>query len=321
MNSLQVNNKKSILKEVLYSKRPLKDFMGSISQLLFARLHFSKKLHHFDNNNLSDINYKKRILLDVIKYETEITRLLAVNGKNAHLRGGFKWNFAGIKTGDDYIYGKLGKSTKFNTLKRDDKTKDYVPTEIAIDNVMVFLINLEQNIIVFESKKDIGHKAPLDIIKDIFNIIHKDKESLELELITDKREIIKRLNRMKFINKICLNVHPTNPHSTDSSEKMDNWLKQGRISRLKIEAHSEDKGIDLENLDLIRSGLYLAQEGHGSGKIDGKIGDKKEKLITGKYPIRKEGNIQKDDEMNIKILLHQIKELIRALEEKINKDV
>ena len=291
------------------------------STLQFARLIFDTKLQHFETNNREE--YNKIILLKVIDYDTPIVKLLSKAGKNIHIIDA-TWNFAGIKEGilDNipYIYGKLGKESTQTHLVRDNKKKDYVLSETTDAYVIYFLIDLKKNVLVYESKRNVGEKAPLDIIKDVFNSYYDDKEELEIEIITDKRKIVERMNRLSTLDIVDLNVYRTNPESTSGSDKMDTFLREGHIRRLHLKAYSDKKGIQLNKVDLIKSGFHLAEEGYGSAKAIGKIGDNYEEIVTGDIPIKIDTNLTKDDDqINIKTLLYQIREALKRLEDKLNK--
>ncbi len=117
-------------------------------------------------------------------------------------------------------------------------------------------------------------------------------------------------------------MYPTNPDSTSSSEEMDKFLNNENIKKLKLQAQFKEGGFNLEKSKLIKSGVYLAQEGYGNAKAKGILEESKEKVVTGNIPIKSdidELNFKKD-ESNIKILLEEIKKVLIRLGEKVNEN-
>jgi hypothetical protein len=301
----------------MHLKKNIDEFnMGSV--LVFARLNFHTKIHHPYNDAQKMQEHRCKILLDVIKYETPIKKLLTEAKKKQHIPEGFDWHFVVSKSEKGYIYGKLGKDTKSYRLTPDDFKKDYVMTETIEAYIIYFLIDLVNNVMVYEVKKMVGNKAPIEILTDTFNAYHKDKEDLEINIIADKREIISRIQRLRKIEEIEFNVTPTNPHSTPCSGTMDEFLKSGNIGRLHLNAFAKGEGsIKLEDVPLLHSGFYLAQEGHGSGKAR----YKNEVVTTGDIPIKSNADLNTNEDTRIQTLLYHIKEMLKIIEHKESSDV
>jgi hypothetical protein len=240
------------------------------SVLLFARIYFDTKLTHF----IEEKSKKKRereLLLNVISPDSTINSLLKKKGKTTLIKHNEIWKFGGIQHGEDYIFGRLGKIKGHIFNSFDEKNKDFIKSEVREANLCNFLIDLENHIIVYESKRNIGEKAPIIVIQDAFNSFFDTEERIHINLITDNRKIIKRIRELKSIIEIKMRLLPTNPDSTPSSDKMDQFLKELHADKIKIEA-SSSKGIDLEGGGgLIQSGLRLAEEGYGYVQVRGII--------------------------------------------------
>ena len=303
--------KNSILKQ----KTKKLDMGGN---LLFARLVFEKKLHHHIKDNKELINDRKDLLLKVINYDTVINKLLSKRckqNKECKIYTKHDWRFAGIKKGEDYIYGKLGKIATHNLLQPNDEKRDFIITKANEAFILYFLIDLENNIIAYEAKQNIGDKAPLIIISETFNQFFEDKETLKMNLLADPRKILKRIMQLRRVKEIDLTITPSNPHSAKPSDEMDKLLKNGNITRLIIKGYSQHKdGILLDKIPLIKSGFYLAEEGFGSAKA--KETDENS-ITTGDIPIRRKGKVLENmDEENISHLKYHIREILKILEGK-----
>lgn len=300
----------------------------NMATLLFGRLIFDKKQKE-PTNKEELIKERKGFLLKIIKFGESVNKLLKESEADYYIKQG-SWCFAGIKKGDDYIYGKLVKEKDCERIKRDEEKEDYIPNKDTESKVSFFLIDLNKNIIAYESKKDVGDKAPITIIKNAFNSNFKEDVSLEINIIKDKRKIIERMRKFSAINYVEMNVSPTNPDSTDSSDKMNEFLNTENMKKLKLQAYFKESGFNPQKEGLIKSGFALAQEGYGSASAEGKYEPKekikgkklkkigKEKISVGDIPIKSQVELNfKRDDSNIKKLLEEIKNVIKRLEEEI----
>jgi len=313
-----------------------KEFKGrslkkSMATILFGRLIFDKKQQKLINKE-EIINERKEFLLKIINFRKNINKLLKESEADRYIKKG-KWCFAGIKGVENYIYGKLVKEKSCEKIKRDEKKEDYIPDKDTESKVAFFLIDLSKNIIAYESKKDVGEKAPITIIQNSFNSNFKEDISLEINIIKDKRKIIERMKKFSVIDYIEMSISPTNPNSTDNSDKMDNFLNTENMRKLKLQAYFKDDGFNPTKEGLIKSGFALAQEGYGSASAKGKYepkekigGEKpkkvdKEKISVGDIPIKSQVELDfKKDNSNIKKLLTEIKNVLKRLEENISDE-
>lgn len=303
-------------RENLNIKEMSSNIMGT---LLFGRLIFDTKIHHYDAHLRNVIDNRKQALLEVINFDTKIRELLLKSNKKKYALENTDWHFAGIKLSEDYLYGKLGKETEAHKPILDKEKRDYIIQDIKEPSgVVIFLIDLKNSVIAYELKNNVGEKAPIEIIQETFNVFHNKKEELEISIITDKKKIINRMKQFSVLRNIKLRVSRTNPDSTSGSDEMDNFLKKGHIKRLKLEAISDENGIDLNKISLLKSGFHLAEEGYGTAIAKGDIGRKQEKFSAGDLPIKKENaSITKDDEVNIKNLIYYINGILKELESKL----
>ncbi len=136
-------------------KKPIND----MTTILFGRLVFDRKIKEFSKKE-DKIKDEKELLLKVINFRKDINKLLRDSKANYYIKN-INWCFAGIKKNEYYIYGKLVKETICEKLKRDE---DYIIDKDTESKISFFLIDLQKNIIVYESKKKVGEKAPIIII-------------------------------------------------------------------------------------------------------------------------------------------------------------
>ncbi|MFA5196556.1 MAG: DUF4747 family protein [Bacteroidales bacterium] len=307
-------SKTDLIKNYLNNKY-IPDFMKSV--LLFARLYFDTKITHF-----TEVESKKerecQLLLDVISPDSNINSLLKKMGKTSLIIHNETWKFGGIQHGENYIFGRLGKIKGHIYNFFDEKNKDFIKSEFHEANLCNFLIDLDNHIIVYESRRNIGEKAPILVIQDTFNSFFDNAEKIHINLITDNRKIIDRIRELNSIIEIKMKLNPTNPDSTPSSDKMDQFLKELNADKIKIEA-SSSKGIDLEGGGgLIQSGLRLAEEGYGYVQVKGIMitphkQQKIELINLFNLPMKEREDLSESDKIAINQLKKKIKSVIELL--------
>jgi len=292
------------------------------SKLLFARLKFQPKITHWDSSQ-NTIQREKETLLNVISWDIDINANLAPTNRRYLIKNNVQWKFGGINSEKGYIFGRLAKMKGHVRLIEDEKNKDFKQDLIKEANICNFLIDVKNHIIVYESKKYVGPKAPIEVISGAFNNYYKNSEEISFTLIKDRREIIKRINELDAITTIKLVLSPSNPHSGPTSKKMDTFLKNLKASRMNLEISSDSVhkgGIDLHAEDgFLSSGIRLAEEGYGNAQVKGVPKDKTKKqqiiIKSVNLPIFVRVELTKDDEKNIKLLKEKIFEILLILSE------
>ncbi len=167
---------------------------------------------------------------------------------------------------------------------------------------------------VYEFKRNIGEISPKILIEEIFNSFFEGDEQISLEIITDKRAIIQRIEKLEVITSVKLNLKPTNPNSTPSSDRMDKFLKSLKASRINIEATSV-AGMNLSAEDnFLESGLRLAEEGYGHAQVVGhKKGENEvddyETINSYNLPVSEKVKLPNMDNEKIELLIKKINDV------------
>lgn len=284
----------------------------------FARLSFETKLQHF-SDDLEEIQRRKQNLLEVINYDTDLTRWLKGTAGEGYINRG-DWNYAGVESDENFIYGKLGKHTGRESKVLDEEAKDYVETEMEAADVSFFLIDVRTSVMAYEYRRNVGPKAPLRILECVFNNYQEGEETLEIAPLIDKKKFMEKLESIVEVSSIRFtNLHPTNPRSTEGSDKMDEFLAEGGIENLTLRADGGDDGITLENVPLFDSGLNLAQEGYGTARVVGEQKDGEEVDIRSEnVPVRVQREMSdKEDEARKRALKTEIENALAQLEQNI----
>src|SRR5665647_2707962 len=190
------------------------------SKLHFARFHFEPAITiTTQEEEKIKLEKDKQKLLKIISFETDINKYLQETKHKNLSNETISWQFGGINAEDDYIYGKLRKVKIKKTTLLDNDNKDFKPGVQEDGEVCNFLFYIKNHIFTYESKKNVGSKAPILIIESIFNSYYSNtdntddtnkKEKIIFELLKNRKEISQRISELKIITYVKLSLYPTN---------------------------------------------------------------------------------------------------------------
>lgn len=291
-----------------------------MSTIRFARLSFEPKLSHFTDSR-DKIERRKEALLEVINWETDVNRLLKETSSSYLTKRG-DWGFGGVITGDTFIAGRIGKEKDREGRMKDPEKRDYVPVERKYADVAFFVIDLDNMIMAYEYKRSPGKKAPYRIIRDVFNNHHDGEEIVSFSPLVDREEFSQELRNIDVVTQLhFVNLHPTNPGSTERSEPMDNFLRRSGIDDLLLNASSgkedNERGIQVREEPLLDGGLSLAEEGYGRAEVRGRDTNGNEKRVTTEET-PKEAVVEieeENDSRNREKLLREIRDILKQMQE------
>lgn len=295
--------------------------------LYFARINFEPQIEaKTPEEHIEKIKKEKNILLKIISSKADIYQYLVNSEHSVLVKNNVTWRFGGIKSGDDYIYGRLGKVKGRMTDNFDESIQDFKSKVQTSTSVCNFLIDLNNHVYAYEYKRNVGPKAPMFIIETAFNSYYKTQnKKMTLDPLLNREELLQKISELKVITSVKLNLYPTNPDSTPSSKKMDDLIKDLRANKLTIELNASKigDGIDLNAADgIITSGIRQAEEGHGSARIEGlkesiipeekgKSKVKTQVIDSINLPIRKEVTMGKNANENIPIFIRTTSDLMK----------
>lgn len=240
-----------------------------MATIRFARLEFTPKLSHFTSDQEA-LERRRDTLHDVIRYETDVNSYLKGTEYEHYINRG-DWNFAGVEVGEDYISGKIGKEKDDRRTVRDDEKKDYIEKEEEDADISFFVIDLQNCIMAYEYRRNVGKKVPYRLVQSAYNGYHGGKEELNASPLVDREEFRQAVDEIEEIEEVSFtNLSPTNPDFTEYSESMDVFLRESDIETMSMSAFGDD--IDLYGNDEIAGAIGLSEEGHGRATIVGTDG-------------------------------------------------
>jgi len=279
----------------------------------FARLEFTPKLSHFSSDQAA-LERRRDTLHDVIRYEFDVNTYLRGSEEEYLINRG-DWNFAGVDVGEDYISGKIGKEKDDERNVRDDDKKDYVEKEGQDADIAFFVIDLRNCVMAYEYRRNIGKKVPYRLIQGIYNNYHGGKEELRASPLVDRKEFRQAISKIEEIERVSFkNLSPTNPDFTEYSEAMDNFLREGGIDLININAAGDD--IDLYGNDEIAGAVGLSEEGHGTATIVGTDGRGNEREVSTEDKAAKTETEESESDVRYREkLVNDIEEQLEQLED------
>ena len=114
--------------------------------------------------------------------------------------------------------------------------------------------------------------------------------SAALELIEEEFGIIEAVKKFQIIQRIVIEVHPTNPSNRKTYQRIDERLKRLKAQRMKQSIEGGEGGLNKDTLeeDDIYAGLVMAADGYGKGRVQGVLDGAKVTISTGQSPVKKE---------------------------------
>lgn len=104
-----------------------------------------------------------------------------------------------------------------------------------------------------------------------------------VESINESMKIEDAINKFEVINRIGVEVHPTNPHNRELYQNIDNRLKVLEADSYKQEISGGANGLNKQKIveDDSYKGLIMASDGYGKGFVEGIVNG--EKMVVNTY--------------------------------------
>lgn len=271
----------------------------------FARLKLeSATSSETDSSHRGDLGGD--LLRSLINFDTDLNSLLRGTDMAYKLESG-NWSFGDVESGQNFISATLGKKRTDTNRVRDEEQRGFREIDTTDHDLAHFVIDFDNSYMAYESRHNIGGKAPYRILRAAFNNWYDGEEKLHIELETRQKDIDEELNTLSRVKRIHFsNLRPTNPNSTPRSEPMDRVLQDGDVRSMLMTARGEDINREEPILD---GGIHLADEGYGDAVITGETADGEEKSVTtGERPIESKRWIAEDGTINRGQLIDAIRE-------------
>lgn len=201
------------------------------------------------------------------------------------------WSFTDIKRNaiknDVYFTGNLVKSV--------DKAEEEIIDKATISSITVknklkgksnFCLECSTGLIAFAP--DMG-KISAKQFKEFFAKICQLSSDypfipVEISTIDEQRSVLDRIKELETINKVKIQLRPSNPSPSKAWKKIDDKLHSLNINSYSASYVSES-GIDFASANDIRSELAMASDGYGNATIHGSLNGSQRVISTQTKPI------------------------------------
>jgi hypothetical protein len=248
------------------------------------------------------------LLRSLIDFDTDLNSLLRGTDMSYKLESG-NWSFGDVDTENGFIFATLGKERTDTNRVKDREQRGFREVDTTDHDLAHFAIDLDNSYMAYESRHNIGGKAPYRILRAAFNNWYDGEEKLHIELATRQKDIDEELNTLSRVKRIHFSsLRPTNPNSTPRSEPMDRVLRDGDVRSMLMTARGEDINREEPILD---GGIHLADEGYGDAVVTGETADGEEKVVTtGERPVESKKWITEDGAIDREQLIDSIRDQV-----------
>lgn len=224
--------------------------------------------------------------------------LLGLRSSNSLKKSNMNWCFVKVKRLDseegNFIYGVLVKykeSSPEEVINEEAGTIEEEIVENFIEAKSLFFLHIDSGIIAYRPVSKISRNQFItnfcELFKQAYNNFFVDAE---IESIEEEYEFFQKLQEFEVINRIEIQLHPSNPSLRDDWKDIDNKLKALKASTYKeeYEAKNETSGLNIkaiQNDPDIKSKLTMADDGYGKAKVVGKIKEELKQITTSDHPV------------------------------------
>jgi hypothetical protein len=216
--------------------------------------------YHLESNE--SITNKLQFLFDglIVKSATSMNR--------------FAYKFVEIEIKDNYIYGYLIKYDPYSidevfNEKELKVSKDSLRNKIVAKSL--FIIDYKESLIIFEEiSGHISTKTFIDRFKELFIENHKEKRkaNIDISAIVDKYAFLNKVKDLKKVEKITLNLFPSNPRFNDRWKNFDERLRNNNINKYKeVQETNDPEGIIVDTET--ESKMMMSEDGYGKSIVMG----------------------------------------------------
>lgn len=210
---------------------------------------------------------------------------MVTKSKTSHNKHAYKLVDVNVK--NSYISGYLIKYDPYSIDEVYDDTNAKLSTDSTKNKIVAksyFIIEYDAGLLVFEEvSNQISKNTFIERFKELFIDNHKEKRTVLINIsgIVEQYSFLERVKELKKIEKITLNLVPSNPHFADKWENVDERLRKLNIGKYKeIQETKSNEGIIID--EETESKILMSEDGYGDTQVYGKDENNIETFISTK---------------------------------------
>jgi len=211
---------------------------------------------------------------------------------------GNMWNIINVNKVYKYFVGYMVKYSDSSQEEIVDETENTLQTtniNKKVNEKYPFVMNIEDFVIAYTENQNSDFKNTFcDILNNTstkFSIAN-----FEISEISDNKKFFDEIGRAEFVNKIKIELQPSNPKFKELWKEVDEDLRKAGIQKLKEQYEGEN--IKVEEHSNLSKKLYMASDGYGIGEAICLIDGDEVKISTNNNQLTKDVNFNKDEVMN-----------------------
>jgi hypothetical protein len=198
---------------------------------------------------------------------------MTTESKTSYLKHAYKLVDVNVK--NKFISGFLIKYDPYSVDEVFDDAKSKLSTDTIKNKVIAksfFIVDYDNGLLIFEEIPNLISKNTfISRFKELFIDNHKDKRKVLINIsgIVEQYSFLERVKDLKKIEKITLNLVPSNPHFADRWEIVDERFKKLNIGKYReIQETKNNEGIIID--EETESKILMSEDGYGDTFVLGK---------------------------------------------------
>lgn len=198
---------------------------------------------------------------------------MTTESKTSFLKHAYKLVEVNVK--NNYIFGLLIKYDPYSVDEVFDDANSKLSTDTIKNKIVAksfFIVDYETGLLIFEEVPNLISKNTfISRFKELFIENHKEKRSVLINIsgIVEQYSFLERVKHFKKIEKITLNLVPSNPHFADRWEIVDERFRKLNIGKYKeIQETKNKEGIIID--EETESKILMSEDGYGDTLVLGK---------------------------------------------------
>lgn len=208
------------------------------------------------------------------------------------------WRLSQPTAEDEWVTGRLGFLEPATTagINYSEDTQDFIEVEEqhAGGTFSNFAVHVPSQYIIFELKPQPNEIRPASFVGALRAILQQDQFArLTAELVFDSAKLNEWLDSVDKVSSIKISLRRPNPDYTGRPESIKRILEATNASKVRIEAESEEEGLEVRDSDLREYTDYA--EDYGSIRATGDKGGRKSQFESSRNVPQAQISTEKDE--------------------------
>lgn len=237
----------------------------------------------------------------------------ALNSSDIEFVGQYKYGFFEPKKiwidEEEFVAGYL---VKFKPILEkevvDESRHEVIDREISDGVIAKSRFYLHCKTMVFSYRPIVGKISAQQFRKIFSHLVESLCGDLlakcYVESIDEETKILDAINKFDLLERISVEVHPTNPNNRHIYKDVDTRIKGLEAQSFRQEIIGGTNGLNKNNVlsDDIYNSLVMAVDGYGEGVVVGKVDGEKKTIHTYDSPVNCDVDSAQDDSLVLLIL-------------------